>query len=219
MGPVKASSYCSAAIVRSVPRAGPRTRPESASICTATNMFVSHFSFLSCPHLLFNHSPRPHLFLKASNCTRFPLYLSTLRSPVWTYGLTNSCGVEPILPSSGLHLIEHDVVCVSIYHLSLHSPHLFGEGAFRGRTFEFNPTPVIGARSARFCLPSILFRCSLHYPLHNDPAHKALVRELHFTPATRDGNSLEVWAHAKWFFELLNARHARRSNPVAPRLG
>ena len=47
----------------------------------ATNMLVSHFSFLTCPHLLFDHSPCPHLFLNTSDHTLFPLYLSTLALP------------------------------------------------------------------------------------------------------------------------------------------
>ena len=37
----------------------------------ATNMLASHFSFRTCPHLLFNHPPRHHLLLKASNHTPF----------------------------------------------------------------------------------------------------------------------------------------------------
>ena len=96
----------------------------------ATNMLASHLSFLICPYLLFNPSPHPHLLLKASKCTPFPLspYLSTLHSLACVdlsgYKL---CGVEFSLLSSWLHLIEHDVVYV--FTTSLHSSHLFREDA------------------------------------------------------------------------------------------
>jgi hypothetical protein len=58
---------------------------------------------------------------------------------------------------------------------------------------------------------SVLFTCSLHHPLRNDAALKALVRELRLCPAAWDENSLEVWAHARWtgwFFQLHKACHA-----------
>ena len=52
-------------------------------------------------------------------------------------------------------------------------------------------------------------------PTHNDPALKALLRELHFGPATGDGNSFEDWMYTWWFFELRNAHHADLGSPKA----
>ena len=44
---------------------------------------------LTCPHLLFKHSPRPHLLLKASSRTPFPLISQPcVHLPVWTYKST-----------------------------------------------------------------------------------------------------------------------------------
>ena len=74
---VKASSWCSAAIVRLV------VLRVLQCPTVATNMRISPLSFLTyltCPHLLFDHSPRPDLFLKASDHTCFPFISQLLHS-------------------------------------------------------------------------------------------------------------------------------------------
>ena len=50
---------------------------------------------------------------------------------------------------------------------------------------------------------------------HNDPALKALLRELRFSPATGDGDSFEDWMYTWWFFELRKAHHADLGGPKA----
>lgn len=119
-----------------------------APCCSA---LLSHLSFLTCPHLLFNHSPPSHLFLKSSNHTCFSLYLSTLVLTCLC-GPTTCVGVESSLLSTGLHLMEHDVVYFHSPPLLTLTLPLLKEGVLRRTTSEFDLAPVIGAWSARSCL-------------------------------------------------------------------
>ena len=163
------------------------------------------FLTFTCPHLLFDYSPHPHLLVKSSDHTRFSLYLST---PALLCLCGSTCvGVESSSPSSGLHLIEHDVLYVSIHYLSfaLTSPH-FGEGALRRTTSGFDLPPVIGAWSARSCLLDILFTCPLPLFVQRSCTQNPRA-ELCFGSATQYENCPEVWAHStpRWSFGLCEA--------------
>ena len=174
--------------------------------CCSSALVLSHLSFLTCPHLLFDHSPPSHLFLKSSNHTRFSLHLSTL-ALTCLCGPTTRVGVESSLPSTGLHLIEHDVVY-------FHSPPLFAltlplleEGALRRTTSEFDLEPVIGARSAWSCLLGIIFTCPL--PLFAQRSCTENPRaEFCLGSAAQCENCPEVWVHAtlRWRTTAVNTR-------------
>ena len=147
--------------------------------------------FLFLPHT----GQRSRPVLKANDRTRFLLYLPTV-------ALTLPCrpatrvSVEFGSFSCGLHLVEQDVVYVSFPRLSLYSPHLVG--LYEKQLVILCLTPEIGARSARLPSPLLASSSRAAYvpPLRNDPALKALVRELLSGPAARDDNSLNVWARA-----------------------
>ena len=98
----------------------------------ATNMLVSHLSFLHVPISCSNFLLVLTCSSKSAAVHPFPLSLNLaftcLCGPTRVQGY-KLCGVESSLLSSRLHLIEHDVVYVSIHHLfALVSP-------FWGRCF------------------------------------------------------------------------------------
>jgi hypothetical protein len=75
--------------------------------------------------------------------------------------------------------------------------------------FSRRQTSEQGQRGFRLSSLGVLLARSVRpRPWRHVPALKALVRELHSTPAAQGDSSLDVWAPARRFFELRKARSA-----------
>ncbi|KAH9169740.1 hypothetical protein EDB89DRAFT_2072598 [Lactarius sanguifluus] len=109
---------------------------------------------------------------------------------------------------SGLHLVEQDVVYVSV-PLPLPSPHrCFTKDGLRGVcVFTRRQTSEQGQLGFRLSSLGILLARSLcPRPWRHVPALKALVRGLHSNSAAQEDSSQDVWEPARRFFELRKAR-------------